>query len=202
MKTSLIEEAKNVFQSVERWTAFYEIEKQISPIMDHWLITGAKALRRDFANHPSLSWKCSEWGWPRDTRWYLDDLGELSIGIGIGWQEFELHLFHGGCDQQIREQALRVLESQTFEPLRALTGSPEARALYKKEGCILSVRDFNPFDEVGDSILRQRIIAWHAVHKTSEFVEKVSGKIRQITEDHEIVRLIRDLNQQCKKGTT
>ena len=200
MKTNLIEESENVFKSLERWTAFYEIERQVGPIIDHWLTKGARALRQNFADHPSPSWNCSDWGSPRDTRWYLDgEQGKHSISIGIGWPNFELHLFHGGCDQECREQALKVLESKTFEPLRALTGSPEFNAERKREGCILSVRDFNPFDEVADTTLRSRVIAWNAVNQTTEFVTKVSTKIRQITENPEIVRLIRKLSQQCGK---
>lgn len=198
MKTNLIEEAENVFRSPERWTAFYEIERQVGTIMDHWLTKGAKALRKEFCDPPSGLWKCSDWGSPRDTRWYLKgEKGEQSIGVGIGWTEFELHLFHGGCDDVIREQAVKVLKAPNFEPLRALTGSTEDRANRRKEGSILSVRDFNPFDEVADTVLRNRIIAWKAVNETSDFVAKVSTKIRQITENPEIVRLIRKLNQQC-----
>ncbi len=201
MKTNLIEEAEKVFHSIERWTAFYEIQMQVGTIMDHWLTKGAKALRQDFADRPSPLWKCSYWGSPRDTRWYLDEpLGEQSIGIGIGWLDFELHLFHGSRDQQVREHALKVLETPIFEPLRTLTGLPEYRADRRKEGgSILSIRDFNPFDEVADPILRQWIIAWHAVNKTSVFVANVSQKIRQITENPAIVSLIRDLSQQCAK---
>lgn len=198
MKTNLIEESEKVFKSLERWTAFYEIERQVGTIMDHWLTKGAQALRKVFAGHSKQSWKCSDWGSPRDTRWYLKgENGEQSIGIGIGWQEFELHLFHGGCDAVIRERALQVLKAPNFEPLCALTGTIEDRANRRKEGSILSVRDFNPFDEVADPGLRNRIIAWKAVNQTSEFVTKVAAKIRQLTEDPEIVRLIRKLNQQC-----
>jgi len=197
MKSNLIEEAAKVFHSVERWTAFCEIEKQIGNIMLEWMTLGAKALRRDFADHPSPCWKCSDWGSPRDTRWQLQDLGEQSIGIGIGWPSFELHLFHGGGDPHVRERALTLLELPTFEPLRSLTGSPEYRAEQKKYGCILSIRDFSPFDEEADSSLRQRMIAWQAGNQTPDFVVKVSARIRQVTENPDIVALIRNLNLQC-----
>lgn len=199
MKTNPIDEAKDVFHTLERWTAFYEIEKQVSAIMDRWLTIGSKALKQQFEANPSPSWKCADWGPPRDTRWYLAGEGEQGmqgIGIGIGWREFEFHLFHGGCDTGVTAHALRLLESPDFEPLRSLMGSAEYRSEHRKEGSILSVRDFNPFDEVSDSGLRPRIIAWHAAHETAGFVERVSTRIRQITENPEIGRLISELNRQ------
>ena len=200
MKTNPIEEAANVFNSIDRWTAFYEMQQKIVPITEHWLTMGAVALRQEFAVRPSPSWKCADWGGTRDTRWFFDEEGgKQMIGIGIGWFDFELHLFHGGYDQEARKGALEVLESHCFEPLRILTGSPETRSAQKKEGSILSIQNFNPFDEVADPVLRQRIIAWHAGNNTAKFVEKTSAKIRQITENPEIVRLIRELNKKCLK---
>ncbi len=196
MSRNLIEEAHNVFNSIDRWIAFYEIQQQVDKIIDCWLTTGATALRQDFADHSSPSWKCCTWGVPWETRWYLDDQKD-SINIGLGWREFELHLFHGGRDQQICQRALEVLKSNTFEPLRTLIGAEENRANRKEEGSIFSVPYFNPFGEEADPILRQRRIAWMAVNETAIFVEKVSGKIRQITENQTIVELIRDLNRQC-----
>lgn len=202
MKTNPIEEAKEVFSELNRWTAFYEIEQQVGSIMDHWMTIGAIALRQHFDENPCAPWKCAIWGDSRDTRWYLagDDLpGEKGICIGIGWREFELHLFHGGCVPEVRNRALGLLESPEFEPLRTLTGSPEYRADRRKEGGILSVRDFNPFDDISDSGLRPRIIAWHAARANDDgtFIDKVSTRIRQIIENPEIIRLICELNRQA-----
>lgn len=197
MKSNLTEDAAKVFQSLERWTAFYEIEQQIGTIVAQWLTEGAKALRTDFANRPSPLWTCSDWASRRDTRWQLEGLSEQSIGIGIGWPTFELHLFHGGSDAGVRERAATLMELPMFEPLRNLTGVPEYRSEQRKYGSILSMRDFNPFDEEADSGLRLRTIAWKAGNQTAEFVAKVSSRIRQITEDLEITRLILELNRQC-----
>ncbi len=197
-----IEEAKEVFQELKRWTAFYEIEQQIGPIMDHWLTIGANVVRQHFDESPCGAWKCASWGNAMDTRWYLsgDGLpGEKGICIGIGWREFELHLFHGGLDPEVRDRALALLQSPEFEPLRSLTGSQEYRADRRREGSILSVRDFNPFDEISDSGLRPRVIAWHAAraNENPTFITKVSTRIRQIIENPEIVRLISELDRQA-----
>lgn len=199
---NLIEEATIVFQDLNRWTAFYEIEQQIGHIMDHWLTIGADAVRRHFDESPCGAWKCASWGDARDTRWYLsgDGLpGEEGICIGIGWREFELHLFHGGRDPEVRDRALALVQSPEFEPLRSLTGSQEIRTDRRKEGSILSVRDFSPFAEISDSGLRSRVIAWHAARaiEDSTFVTRVSARIRQIIDNPLIVGLISDLDRQA-----
>lgn len=198
MSKNLSTEALNVFGSLDRWIAFHQLQPQIEPLKEHWLTIGAEGLREEFISNPSEFWTCSPWGTLRDTRWVLDEvMADGSISIGIGWPTFELHLFHAGWGREICNRAATVLEEPEYSLVRLLIGQRETRSLQIKEGSIFSIRDFNPLEEISALKCRVSNIAWHAGNETKLFVERTSQRIRQITENPEVVRLLRELRREC-----
>lgn len=198
----IISESKAVFSSLEKWTALYEINQQVPAIIHRWFTDGVEALRKDFEANPSQEWKCSEWGSKQDLRWYLADLGWHSVGFGFGWPEFEFHLhveLGGSCDWQ---KAISVLRKPEFEPLLTIFDAHYSNTPHRgKEGSLCSDGHFNPFSDTQDAKLRQHIIAWHAIHDQANFVEKMSAKVRQITDNPSMTGLIRKLNLQSRRET-
>lgn len=205
MTTKHLAEASRVFNGdLDRWIALHEIQQHIPQIKDQWLAAGAHALRAHFDVHPCPGWKCEPWGKDeRDTKWYLEDEpADKTIGICLGW-ELELHVADIAENQQVRRKAQQEMEDERFEPLNSLLkGSPTTSRKEQKAqidaGSIHSNPDFDPFDSKGERELRKRIIAWHAMHNTNEFVKKTAGEIRKILNAPPTRPLIRELNALCR----
>lgn len=200
---NILAQAGSIFDSPEKWNAFFEIQTQIPAIIDHWLRIGSNALREHFKLLPSPLWECSEWGGARDSRWYLSEFGPRSIGIGFGWSEWELHLHfnYSDLDRYDQEKAIQHLGSSEYYEVQSLFGSHSVMPWRKGDGCIASDRSFNPYGDTSDSNMRNRIIAWHAGNKTDDFVEKMAKKVREITENTKITALIRDLNNRSLRAS-
>ena len=196
----IISESNDIFNTLDKWTAVYEINQQIPAIIDRWLTIGAEALREDFESNPSQGWQCYHWGSKRDSRWYLADMGLHSVSFGFGWPEFEFHLFLENGNSFDWQKAIDVLAEPEFEPLLLLFGGYHSNTPYRsKDGSLCSDRSFNPFSDTSDQILRQRIIAWHAAHDKDHFIKTMSKQVRQITDDTTITGLICQLNHRSKR---
>jgi hypothetical protein len=197
----IITESRIVFGSLEKWTALYEINQQLPAIIDHWLTSGAVALRKDFEAKPCQEWKCSDWGSKRDSRWYLADLGWDSVGFGFGWGEFEFHLHLETGGSHDWQKAIALIAKPEFEPLLSIFEARYSNTPHRsRDGSLCSDRCFNPFSDTQDPNLRRHIIAWHAIHDQASFIEKMSNKVRQITGDPSISGLIRKLSLQSKRA--
>jgi hypothetical protein len=196
MKQDILQEAANIFDSAEKWRAFYDMEQASLSIINHWLTIGAKALRDEFQKKTG-QWECSIWGnSPRDTKWHLSKLGEKSIAIGIAWETFEFHLFDGRYNDEKWQKAADLLDGPDFRQLVSRIGPRCYRKDWKNEKLLLADLNFDPLGSGADPLFRSRLIAWHAAHRTGDFVEKTLGWVRRfIMEDKEMVRLIRELNE-------
>jgi hypothetical protein len=193
MNQDIIQEAVNIFDTAEKWRAFYDMEKARPDIQNGWLRHGAHALREEFLKSPG-EWGCSPWGNPRDTKWHLSELGEKSISIGIGWEDFEFHLFDARDNDEQWTKAGELLDGPDFRQLISRIGTRCYRPRYKSDKLLLADLNFDPLVMGADAGFRPRLIAWHAAKRTGDFVEKTLGWVRKLMEDEEVVRLIRELN--------
>lgn len=194
MNQDIIQEAINIFDIPEKWRAFYDMEKACPDIINEWLRHGAHVLREEFQKSPG-AWELSIWGSSRDTKWHLSELGEKSISIGIGWETFEFHLFDARNNDEQWTKTCELLAGPDFRQLVTRIGPRCYRPGWKKEKLLLADRSFDPLGLGADADFRSRLIAWHAAHRTEDFVEKTLGWVRQLMEDEEVVRLIRKLNE-------
>lgn len=194
MSESIIEQSKEIFGTIEKWQAFHEMQLAIPTIVNHWLEIGAAAMREEFSRTAG-KWACANWGSDRDTRWYLEDLKQESISLGIGWETFELHLFDGRGGESTWKTALDLLSHQDFTGLKERIDHRGARAYAHTYRTLLSDLQFDPFSSGHGEVFRPRFIAWMAAHKTDEFVEVTLARIRTLLDDEEFIRLVRDLTQ-------
>ncbi|CAN5683245.1 hypothetical protein BH11VER1_BH11VER1_40910 [soil metagenome] len=140
------------------------------------------------------------WCKPRDTRWYLSDLGEKSINIGIGWEKFELHLFDARNDADTWQKASELLDEPDFHQLFTKIG-PRCERRARIDKLLIANLRFDPLDSGADENFRARSIAWHAANQTDDFVEKTLAWIRRFTENEEMINLVRLLNQRSSIDT-
>lgn len=112
--------AKVIFNSREKWNAAFEMKQQMPTIIDNWLAEGAEALRKAFNERDGNGWKCTDWGVKRDSRWFLEESGQHSVGFGLGWPEVEFHLHIEDNGSHDRRRATELLEKPEFEPLLAV----------------------------------------------------------------------------------
>ncbi len=198
MKQDILQEAASIFDIPEKWRAFYDMQQAYHDIINHWLAIGMKALQEEFGKNPG-EWECATWG-PRDLKWHLSDLSEESINIGIGWETFELHLFDARYNDETWKKSTELLEKRDFRQLLVRIGPRCYRASWQKEKLLLADLDFDPLGLGTDSEFRSPLIAWHAAHRTEDFVEVTLRWLRGVMEDKEIVRLIRLLHKRSAVG--
>ena len=195
MNPKLLNQSVEVFNTLEKWNALFEVHDHSEEIMEHWLAIGAKALREEFDANPSQGWECQKWDAEHEVRWNLADFGREAIGIGFGWGKWEFHLHFKGNKPNCKVCAERLLKTTEFRRLLAVFGTQEIIRGRSRDGSLAYDVTFNPFSNAADAEPRIREVAWHAAHQTADFVEKMSAKIRQFTENKKLTSLLIDLNQ-------
>ena len=195
----LLQQSVRIFDSQEKWNALFEIYSQSNDIIQAWMETGAEALRSDFAARPSVGWTCVEWEAKRETKWFISDLGRDSICLAFAWPYWEIHLFYKLPAEFDETEAKRLVSLDEFRPLRALFAPEKTPDRGGKYRLLASDSTFNPFSGLSEEPLRQRELAWYAAHETDRFVKEVSNRMRQITDDAALTKLVRDLNRRAKR---
>ena len=194
MNTKLLEESVGIFNSPEKWNALFELYEQTGQIMDYWLAKGAKALIADFIANPSQGWVCQRWDQDHEVRWYLDQFGRESIGIGFGWPTWEFHLFVKGGNKVKQNLAAELLKNPEFQPLLKVFGPQDNLPRRTGDGSLACNVTLNPIGSMTAAEPRRRELAWLAAHQTDEFVRGMSSEVRQITDNSTFTALVRDLN--------
>ncbi len=191
-----------IFDKLEKWNAFFQIQGEIENIIEHWRLIGAMAIRAQFEREPSPDWTCEKWGNLKDTRWYLTKLGPESIGIGFGWIEMELDIFFywESLEKYDLKLAAQLLGTEQFSKIRQIFPDNANRHGRLADGCFASDENFTPYPEATDPVARRRVFAWHAAHEPDKFAKEIAEKIRSIIEDEEITKLIRSLNSLSLKS--
>jgi hypothetical protein len=198
----MIARSVEIFDKIEKWNAFFQIQEKIENIIEHWRLKGAMAIRAHFEREPSDGWTCDEWGNPKDTRWYLTNFGPQSIGIGFGWIEMELDIFFywESLEKYDLKLAAQLLGTEQFSKIRQIFPDNANRHGRLADGCFASDENFTPYPEATDPVARRRVFAWHAAHEPDKFAKEIAEKIRSIIEDEEITKLIRSLNSLSLKS--
>lgn len=199
MNIKLLEQSVEIFGSLEKWEALFELYEQTGQIMNYWLATGAKALIEEFKNNPSLGWECRKWDQDYEVRWHLEKFGRDSIGIGFGWPtwEFHLHILRRSKDEQ--NCAAEILKKPEFQPLLAVFGSQDNVPRRTGEGSLACDVTFNPYSGVAAANERRRALAWQAAHQTEDFVRMMAAKIREVTDNPVLMELVQRINCQAMK---
>lgn len=201
-KHDIIARSVKVFDNIEKWNAIFQIQGETDNIMEHWRSIGAIAIREQFDQKPSPGWTCDEWGTPKDTRWYLTDLGPKSIGIGFGWMDMELDLF---CHWEVKERydlsgaTFCLRDEEKFSTLRQIFPDDAYGPGRVDDGCFAADKHFTPYPEARQPGARRRVFAWHAAHECDDFACKILEKVRSIISDESNTALIRELNQRFMK---
>ena len=201
MNTKLQGQSVEIFNSLEKWNALFELHEQTSEIMNYWLAIGAKALIAEFKDNPSSGWVCQRWDQGHEVRWHLKEFGRESIGIGFGWTTWEFHLHLQGGSKDILNRAGVLLKTPEFQPLLAVFESQDNAPRRSGEGSLACDVTFNPYSGVSAAEQRRRELAWQAAHETANFAGKMSSVIRQITENSTLTALLRDLNLRANCNT-
>lgn len=197
MNKELLEQSISIFDTQDKWDALFEIHNHSTEIIDYWLTIGARALRDSFAG--DRLWECEKWDCARDTRWCLKEFRTESVGIGFGWIEVELHLHLKDSKSYDYKRAVELLTSTRFKPLLELfeLKTPPIRI---GDGSLAYNNTINHFSGAADTQVRQRELAWMAANKTEDYVKKMGGIIRRLTDNDIYTKLFCELNQKIMKA--
>ncbi len=194
----LLKQSAQIFDSLEKWNALFEIHSLSDQINELWMEKGAEALRSDFGARPSAGWKCKDWEAKRETIWFLSDLGCDSISLVYAWPTWEFHLIFKAPAPFDETEAKRLLKRDQFQPLVAMFDPDEVPSKGGKYRPLASDSKFNPLGGSSEKFSRQRELAWYAAHETDRFVKEMSNHVRQITDDSTLTALVRELNHRAK----
>lgn len=197
----MIARSVKIFDKIEKWNAFFQIQGEMVNIIEHWRLLGAKAIRAQFKREPSPAWTCDEWGNPKDVRWYMTNLGPESIGIGFGWEDMELDLFchYKALNKYDLSGASRLLQDEEFSTIRQIFPDEAYGPGRADDGCFAADKHFTPYPVDGQPGARRRVLAWHAAHERDDFAWKIAEKVRSIIENENTTALIHKLNQRLLK---
>jgi hypothetical protein len=199
MNQELLKQSILIFDTQDKWDALFEIHNHSNAIIDQWLTIGARALRKNFEGDPV--WGCEEWGAERDTRWYLKEFKNESVGIGFGWPEVEIHLHLIDNSTYRYTCAAELLATSSFKPVLELF-ELQTPPKYVSDGGLAYNSSINPFSGAGDAQVRKRELAWQAAHKTEDYVRKMGAIIRRLTDNPIQTDLFRTLNHQIRERTS
>lgn len=194
----LLQQSAQIFNSLEKWNALFEIHDLSGQIIRLWMAKGAEALRADFAARPSEHWNCEVWEAKHETIWFLRDLGRDSISLVYAWETWEFHLLFKAPAPFDETMAKQILGQDAFQSLVANFDPEEVPSKDGKYRPLASDSTFNPFGDSSEKLPRQRELAWYAAHESDRFVEEMSNRVRKITDDSTLTALIRDLNSRAR----
>jgi hypothetical protein len=193
MNKKIANQLSSIFYPVEKWDAFWDIYTECDKLIVPWITTGARAVREIYKASPEDGWSCEEWGLPRDTRWFLSEYGENSVGFGFGWDTIELHLHLPNYDENKHQRASELLKSSNFPAIQQrFAGKPNASK--KKDGSIAWNNEFNPYPDITNC--KTQRIAWRAQHDSKQFAETMLHAARGIMRDikKELIQFNSQLN--------
>ena len=190
----LIQKSSAIFDKLDKWNAFLELEQLHEAIRKNWFEFGTKKLRDYFTQNPSEGWCWDHWDSTTDTRWFLKDF-KHGLQIGFGWQYKGFYLFL--WDQKIfdTKQLDEQLKDSKYVKLLMLFGGVASQdSTYKAtENTIFNFG--NPFS--GNNPVDE--FAWYAFHETDAFVKQAASKIEAFTRNPEMTLLLTGLNNAIKK---
>ncbi|MEI6766792.1 MAG: hypothetical protein WCM76_14275 [Bacteroidota bacterium] len=195
MEKELIEQAKAMFDTPEKWNAFLELFWQRDEIRNQWYSKLKEEANKRFKRVDSENgWSFNSWGfW--DMHWYLTADGDKSISLLLGWWG-ELTLF---CDENYFDtvKITELLKTEKFAPL--LSGFNRIDRFFERGRIAIEIRNFS-FASVYDSHFDLERLAWFAGNKTEDFLNQIVNKVNIYREDEKMTSLISELNQLTKKN--
>lgn len=196
MQQDLLKHAMSLFDTSDKWNAFYELALQADKIKDFYFSKVRAPLTQYFIDNPVEGWDFEPWGDVRyDLRWFLKDFGKSSVALGVGW----------------RFNFVMTLEDTTGfdnEKVNQLLSSSEyAKLVLAFERTDIQFEQRRKFAEVGnyyfnspnDSNFTEYQLAWYAGNNTDEFVKQIAAKVDRFRKDAEVTRLLHQLNEQSRK---
>ena len=196
IEQKLIQNSQAIFDTLEKWDAFNELQQLNAQIVEHWLAVGTKKLRENIMPNLSKDWSWKPWGNERDTRWYLEAFGFGSLSIGFGWRyQFHLHLIDANrfdskwIDEQLKTpKYAKLLTPFGFDPRLDFGYGSKAME-----------RNYNfTFENPNVDNIPIHELAWYAAHRTEDFVKQAAIKIKRFTSDLEMTDLLKELNSEAR----
>jgi len=193
MQNELIHAASKLFPTFEHWQSFLELSNNREAIMEHWYVEATSKIRHHFRESlpPESEWAYEAWGnRDLDTRWFLKEFGPDSIFVSYGWR-YELHLTHHNNPKFNAQFVSSLIQKNDYRPIQQAFDRIDERL----NGAELrEVRNFK-FGTAHDGNYSDYDLAWHAAHQMDLFVDQAIAKIEKFTNNPEVTKLLRQLNQ-------
>lgn len=192
MNQELIEQAKAMFDSPEKWNAFLELVWQKDTIRNQWFAKLKEEANKMFSTVERVDgWDFKYWGtW--NMEWYQKEHGERSIALWF--EDGQISLW---CDESFFDitQIYEQLKSEKFSPLinsfSRIDNSFEGGYLVKE------IRNYS-FNSPYDTKFDLDRLSWFAGNETGNFLNQIAEKVNRFRKNTEINLLLNELNSLTK----
>jgi hypothetical protein len=192
MNQELLNQAKAMFDSPEKWNAFLELLWQKDNIKNQWYLNLKEDITKTFStDFFSKDWDIKIRG-NFSYQWFLKAYGENSISIWI--EDGILSLF--ASDAHDIEEVYKLIKSENFAPLvncfKRIDVSYQGGYIIKEE------RNFS-FGTSTDERFDFEKLAWFAGYRTKEFTKQIADKVNRFRLNEDVTNLLSELNRQTRK---
>lgn len=197
MQTEEINQAVQLFDTTEKWTAFLALTSQKENLRQSMYRTAFVRISNYFQKEGIAD------GWsykPLDPSelsmvWYLTQYGEFSVCLVLAWQgEFVVEARGGNNSNKVSEAAT-LFYSPEFSPLRSCLERIDKGA----DGHYLAREKFNfSFGTPSDTRFGPFRLAWHAQFQTEELLAQVVAKVARF-QTPEMTAILGELNRLTRK---
>lgn len=189
MNQELLKQAKEMFDTPEKWNAFLELLSHKDNIRNDWYIKLKEEATKKFSTEEFVEgWVFNAWS-TCDLQWYQKEHGDKSIGLLFGWGG-EMTLY---CDANYFDtiKINDLLRTEKFSPL--LSCFNRIDRFYDGGRLASEVRNFN-FESPYDTKFDFDRLSWFAGNKTEDFIKQISEKVNKYRKSQQMNLLLNELN--------
>ena len=191
MNQELIQEAKSMLNTSEKWNAFLDLTYQKDNIRNQWFTKLKDELGNTFLNN----YFSSHWDFKINggfsIQWFLKEFGENSISLWLENENFSLYA-PNNCNI---EEIYKLIKSEKFLPL---VNCFERSNSISNGGYIITDKGNFSFGTPYDTNFELDRLAWFAGNETENFINQITVKVNKFRLNEEVTNLLKELNQLTK----
>ena len=194
MNQELLNKAKEMFDSPEKWNAFLDLVGQKNAITNQWFVKLKEEANKKFLNEESVEdWIFKPYGdW--DLHWYQKEHGDKSVSLYMAYSgEMALSC---NADFYDTSKIQDLLRTQKFAPL--LSCFNRIDKFYDGGRLAIEIRNYS-FGSPYDTKFDVDRLGWYAGNQTEEFLNQIVAKVNKYRKNREMNSLLHELNLLAKK---
>ena len=191
MKNLLLNKAKELFDTPEKWNTFIELSNLKDKIKDDWFKELFNSIKKHFLQNPVNDWSF-ETSDNLNFWWFLTGYGESSLALDL-YLDNKFSLWIDGDVFDI-QKVLELVKSNAYTPLLLKFNNyiinEDDHIIKEEHSFVFENQIINDYDEY--------TLSWFAGKKTDLFAKQIIEKVDSFRKDETIIKLFTEINEKCK----